>query len=75
MYLLTKETNGCEILTGQNGAWKVINPDRRILAAYYGRKNTPELIDRLEKIRDGRSDEIKMDVGWKKFLTSAPVAS
>jgi hypothetical protein len=54
--------------------WKILNPDRRIVAAHYGRQNMPDLIGRLEKIRDGKMNEIDLDAGWKRFLTSAQVA-
>jgi hypothetical protein len=55
--------------------WQVINPDRRILAAHYGRENMPELVSRMEKIKDGKIGEIEMDTGWAKFLRSASMAS
>jgi hypothetical protein len=54
--------------------WKALNPDRRILAAHYGKANMHELVSRLEKIADGRIDEIELDVGWQRYLLSAPVA-
>ena len=44
--------------------WQRLNPDGRILAAHYGRKNMGELIDRLEKIRDGRFSEIDLGASW-----------
>jgi hypothetical protein len=50
--------------------WKVLNPDRRILAAHYGRDQMPDLISRLEKIRDGRTNEINLGDGWVKFLSA-----
>ena len=46
--------------------WQRINPDGRILAAHYGRDNMHELIDRLEKIRDGRLSEIDLGSGWNR---------
>ena len=52
--------------------WKVLNPDGRILAAQYGKDNMPDLIDRLEKIRDGRFDEIDFGSGWKVSLGARP---
>ena len=44
--------------------WKRLNPDGRVFAAHFGRENMGELIDRLEKIRDGRFDEIGRGSGW-----------
>jgi hypothetical protein len=48
---------------------KVLNPDRRILAAHYGKANMHELVSRLEKVANGRIDEIELDVGWRRYLT------
>jgi len=53
----------------------VLNPDRRIFAAHYGRKNMHGLITKLEKIRDGKINEIDLGEGWAKFLTRAPGVS
>jgi hypothetical protein len=48
-------------------AWTALDPDKtRIFAAYYGRENMSGLIDRLEKIRDGRISEIDLGSGWKR---------
>jgi hypothetical protein len=48
-------------------AWTALDPDKtRIFAAYYGRNNMAGLIDRLEKIRDGRISEIDLGSGWKR---------
>lgn len=44
--------------------WARLNPDNRIFAAHFGRENMRELIDRLEKIRDGRFSEIDRGSGW-----------
>lgn len=44
--------------------WARLNPDNRIFAAHFGRENMAELIDRLEKIRDGRFSEIGRGSGW-----------
>jgi hypothetical protein len=33
---------------------------------HYGRENMPELIDRLEKIRDGRFNEIDRGASWNR---------
>lgn len=44
--------------------WRRLNPDNRIFAAHFGRENMSELIDRLEKIRDGRFSEIGRGSGW-----------
>jgi hypothetical protein len=53
-------------------AWTALDPDKtRIFAAYYGRDNMAGLIDRLEKIRDGRFSEIDLGVGWKRAAQSA----
>ncbi len=46
--------------------WLRLNPDNRILAAHFGRENMPELIDRLEKIRDGRYSEIGLGSSWRQ---------
>jgi len=55
--------------------WKVLNPDGRILAAQYGRNNMHELVSRLEKIRDGKINEIPLNVGWRKYLLTDPIFS
>lgn len=48
-------------------AWMALDPDKsRLFAAYYGRENMAGLIDRLEKIRDGRFSEIDLGTGWKR---------
>ena len=53
-------------------AWTALDPDKsRILAAYYGRKNMAGLIDRLEKIRDGRFSELDLGTGWKRAALAA----
>jgi hypothetical protein len=53
-------------------AWTALDPDKsRIFAAYYGRENMAGLIDRLEKIRDGRVSEIDLGVGWKRAAQAA----
>jgi len=44
--------------------WKRLDPDGRVFAAHFGRENMAELIDRLEKIRDGRFTEIGRGSGW-----------
>jgi hypothetical protein len=44
--------------------WRRLNPDERIVALHYGRDNMGELIDRLEKIRDGRFSEIDLGSSW-----------
>jgi hypothetical protein len=44
--------------------WLALNPDGRVIAAHYGRENMPELVDRLEKIRDGRFNEIGLGASW-----------
>ena len=54
--------------------WKILNPDNRILAAHYGRENMPDLVSRLEKIRDGRMNEIDIDDGWVRFLRAGALA-
>jgi hypothetical protein len=46
--------------------WQALNPDGRIFAAHYGRENMDELIDRLEKIRDGRFREIDLGSSWRR---------
>jgi hypothetical protein len=46
--------------------WRAINPDKRILAAHYGRENMGELIDRLEKVRDGKISEIDPGESWRR---------
>jgi Protein of unknown function (DUF3800) len=46
--------------------WRRLNPDGRIVAVHYGRENMPELIDRLEKIRDGRFSEIDLGSSWNR---------
>jgi hypothetical protein len=46
--------------------WRRLNPDGRIIAKHYGRENMPELIDRLEKIRDGRFNEIDLGASWNR---------
>jgi hypothetical protein len=46
--------------------WQALNPDRRIIAQHYGRNNMGQLIDRLEKIRDGRFSEIDLGSGWNR---------
>jgi hypothetical protein len=46
--------------------WQRLNPDERIIAMHYGRENMPELIDRLEKIRDGRFSEIDRGSSWNR---------
>ena len=46
--------------------WQELNPDNRIVAMHYGRENMGELIDRLEKIRDGRLTEIDFGSGWRR---------
>ena len=48
--------------------WKVLNPRPQDLAAHYGKANMHELVSRLEKV-----DEIELGVGWRRYLTSAPV--
>jgi hypothetical protein len=55
--------------------WKVLNPDRRIFAAQYGRNNMPELISRLEKVRDGKISEINLGAEWSKFFSAAQAAA
>jgi len=55
--------------------WKILNPDRRILAAHYGRNNMHDLIERLEKVRDGRIDEINQPGGWRGYLLGTLQAS
>jgi hypothetical protein len=47
-------------------SWLALNPDGRIIAAHYGRENMYELIDRLEKIREGRFGEIDFGSGWNR---------
>jgi hypothetical protein len=46
--------------------WRRLNPDERIIALHYGRENMDELIDRLEKIRDGRFSEIDLGSSWNR---------
>jgi hypothetical protein len=41
--------------------WQRLNPGGRIIAMHYGRENMPELIERLEKIRDGRFNNTNAD--------------
>jgi hypothetical protein len=53
-------------------AWTALDPDKsRLFAAYYGRENMAGLIDRLEKIRDGRFSEIDLGTGWKRAAQAA----
>lgn len=47
-------------------SWLALNPDGRIIVAHYGRENMQELIDRLEKIRDGKFSEIDFGFGWNR---------
>jgi len=47
-------------------SWLALNPDGRIIAAHYGRENMQELIDRLEKIRDGKFSDIDFGSGWNR---------
>jgi hypothetical protein len=57
-------------------AWTALDPDKtRIFAAYYGRDNMGGLIDRLEKIRDGRFSEIDLGSGWKRAAQAAGAGS
>jgi hypothetical protein len=44
--------------------WQRLNPDGRVIAMHYGRENMDDLIDRLEKVRDGRFSEIDHGSGW-----------
>jgi hypothetical protein len=46
--------------------WRRLNPDERVIAMHYGRENMPDLIDRLEKIRDGRFNEIDLGSSWNR---------
>jgi hypothetical protein len=46
--------------------WQRLNPDDRIIAMHYGRENMGDLIDRLEKIREGRFSEIDLGSGWNR---------
>jgi hypothetical protein len=46
--------------------WRRLNPDERIIAKHYGRENMADLIDRLEKIRDGRFSEIDLGSSWNR---------
>jgi hypothetical protein len=46
--------------------WQRLNANGRISAAQYGRNNMGELIDRLEKVRDGRFSEIDLGSGWNR---------
>jgi hypothetical protein len=53
-------------------AWTALDPDKtRIFAAHYGKGNMDGLIDRLEKIRDGRISEIDLGEGWKRAAQAA----
>jgi hypothetical protein len=53
-------------------SWTALDPDKtRIFAAHYGRNNMAGLIDRLEKIRDGRFSEIDLGSGWKLAAQAA----
>lgn len=53
-------------------SWTALDPDKsRIFAAYYGRENMAGLIDRLEKIRDGRVSEIDLGSGWQRAALAA----
>lgn len=47
-------------------SWLALNPDGRIIAAHYGRENMQELMDRLEKIRDGKFSEIDFGSGGNR---------
>jgi hypothetical protein len=55
--------------------WTVLNPDRRIFHAHYGRDNMAELVRRLELLRDGRADEIGHGLEWAKFFLDAHLAT
>lgn len=59
------------------GNKRIRDPERRerrpwialkeaVLAAHYGQKNMANLISRLEKIRDGKIDEIDLGAGWNR---------
>jgi len=50
--------------------WQALNPDGRIIAAHYGKENMAELIDRLEKIRTGRINEIDLGHSWNRAALS-----
>ena len=47
-------------------SWLALDADGRIIAAHYGRENTQELLDRLEKIRDGKFSEIDLGSSWNR---------
>jgi Protein of unknown function (DUF3800) len=46
--------------------WGALNSKGAILAAHYGRQNMGELIERLEKVRDGKINEIDLGTSWRK---------
>jgi hypothetical protein len=46
--------------------WTALNLKGAVIAAHYGRDNMPDLISRLEKIRDGKIREIDLGSGWKR---------
>jgi Protein of unknown function (DUF3800) len=54
--------------------WQILNPDKRILAAHYGKHNMPTLIGNLERIKAGAPVNIS-DQNWRTFLRSAPIAA
>ena len=49
--------------------WKILTADDQIYAAHYGRENMPDLISRLDKIKQGKIGEVVLNSRWKKFLT------
>jgi hypothetical protein len=51
-------------------SWQALNPDVKIIAAHYGKENMPDLIARMQKAHKGLGEEIEIDSGWRKFLTS-----
>lgn len=52
--------------------WKVLNPDKRILAAHYGRDNVANLIANLRRIKNGLPVEHDQKMNWLKVLMSRP---
>jgi|GEM_PF-1023925 len=51
-------------------AWTALAPSKKLIVLHYGRSNMAEMVSRLEKIRDGRIDEINLGVGWTNFLAA-----
>lgn len=48
--------------------WKILNPDKRIIASHYGKSNMPSLIGNLLRIMCGLPVQHDQDMNWLKVL-------